>query len=171
LTATGNVATSGALQLNTAVTEGVACAGNLVSRTAANLLVSCQGNVWRRAGTPAAAEGDACPTEGVTATAQDDSANMVCRGGRYIKIPALLPTLIASGAQVVGHNASIAKPGCGAFGAAFALPAPAAISTPDGAFAVVVTDNGATWTVSVVDGQGNAAGAAAQAIVVIGCRI
>jgi len=169
--ATGNLATAGALQLDTAVVESTACAANLVSRTAANILVTCQAGVWRRVGSIGANEGDACATEGTTAIAADDGSQLVCRGGRFIKIPALLPTLIASTSQVVVHGTALNKPNCGAFGTAFLTPAPVAFATSDGALNVVVTDIGAQWVITLVDGTGFPAGVSPQAIVVTGCRI
>lgn len=144
---------SGAVKASTCSTTG-AMAQNA---DGSGQILSCQQGLWLPAGVAIGSVGQSCSTQG--GIGQDTSGNgLICQSGAWEPVQARMGAWAMEGSYYTQNGSVVSKPTClnGATPSIIITPGAANTVNSSGSVNFYATDNGSSWTVNMVDGNGNA---------------
>lgn len=156
--------------INTSAAPGDACPTNdaLVWGNGTNSLklLKCVSNIWAATGTVIGAVGAACPTNGQIGETPA-GVSLICVNNTWMTTTNRIGKWVVSSTVPVVHGAVVGKPACESAGLPLLIEIPQAIDADKLYTSFTHIDNGASWTVSLTDGAGNAT--TSRALGQLGC--
>jgi hypothetical protein len=152
--------------INTSAAPGAACPTNdaLVWGNGTNTLklLKCVANLWTATGSTIGAVGAACTTNGEIGETPA-KLSIICVGNVWQTTTSRMGSWAVAYTLPVVHGSVLAKPTCGSGGLARLIEVPQAIDAKNLYTNFGQNDNGASWTVQLTDGDGNATASGALA--------